>query len=252
MEHHRKLVNRIQYVHTTEFHNQKAAKEILPHVFDLVNPVSVIDIGCGTGSWLAVAKKLGVQKVRGVDGIYVDDSLFEIAFEEFTQHDLTLPLDLGQKYDLAISLEVAEHLPANSANTFVDTLTSHSNLILFSAAIPGQGGQHHYNEQWPSYWQEKFSKKNYYAFDILRDKLWNSDKIDWWYKQNIILFAKKEYSTVLGPPTKQIISKVHPELFNLKVHNHPIGNKRKSKKLNNPSLLSLISRIQNKWKSINQ
>lgn len=207
-------MSKINYTHTEEIHNTSAAKEVLPYIFSLIHPKSVIDVGCGTGSWLKIAKEMGIDKVTGIDGIYVDQDLLSISPQEFTLHDLTLPLDQATKYDLAICLEVAEHLPEESAGNLIKILTSHSDIILFSAAIPGQGGQFHINEQWPDYWQVKFADKGYIAFDLLRDKFWDNEKVEWWYKQNMLVYARPEKAQVLGSkPGDKIKFIVHPELL---------------------------------------
>ncbi|MNG06715.1 hypothetical protein D3C84_899730 [compost metagenome] len=139
----------------------------------------------------------------------------------FLQHDLTKSLQLNKKFDLAISLEVAEHLPESAANIIVETLTNHSDCILFSAAVPGQGGQYHINEQWPEYWHQKFKSKDYLAYDVLRNEFWNNEKIFWWYKQNIILYAKKGVFKDSELQSSEIVNAiVHPELYRKKI-THP-------------------------------
>lgn len=210
-------LNEIKYQHNHLNHNQLAAKEILPFIFKKFNPNSLIDIGCGTGTWTNVAKTLGIKNIIGVDGIKADHSLFEIQADEFILHDLTTPLNLNTQFDMALCLEVAEHLPKSASNNIVDILTQHSNLILFSAAIPGQGGQFHINEQWPSYWQELFEKKGYKTYDLCRMKFWNNKNVNWWYKQNLILFAKNELKNEEQFLVKgEINSLIHPELYHKK------------------------------------
>jgi cyclopropane fatty-acyl-phospholipid synthase-like methyltransferase len=210
----------IKYIHTERMHNTQAALEILPFVFQYHKPKSVLDIGCGNGSWLKAAIDLGVERVTGVDGIQVDDHQLNISKNDFLQHDLTRPLQLNKKFDLAISLEVAEHLPESAANNMVHILTTHSDCVLFSAAIPGQGGQYHVNEQWPEYWHQKFKAKGYLAYDIIRNEFWNNLNVFWWYKQNIVLYAKKEiFENTTLKHTDIVNSFVHPELFRKKITN---------------------------------
>jgi SAM-dependent methyltransferase len=205
----------INYFHTEHYHNTASAEEVLPFVIDLVSPLSIIDIGCGTGSWLKVAKKLGITDIKGIDGIHVDNKILCIEEKEFLQQNLTLPLDLGRKYDLAISLEVAEHLPQEAADNFVELLARHSDIILFSAAVPGQGGQFHLNEQWPIYWQAKFKLLGYYPYDLLRDHFWENEKVNWWYKQNMFLYAKPGIEALAGyNSANKIRILIHPELLN--------------------------------------
>ncbi|MCS5489022.1 class I SAM-dependent methyltransferase [Algoriphagus limi] len=207
----------IKYIHTKETHNEKAPDLILPIVFDFFSPNSILDIGCGIGTWLSVAKKLGFRDVKGVDGDYVDRKLLGkyLIDEEFVSHDLTQPIDLGKKFDLCICLEVAEHLPESAADTLVECLKRHSEIILFSAAIPGQGGQNHLNEQWPVYWAEKFSKHSYVFLDIIRPLIWNNPNVDFWYKQNIFLVVKDSNELASKFPSSSL-SLVHPELYETK------------------------------------
>jgi len=209
----------VNYIHSKEIHNTAAAEEVLPYLFTLINPRSVADIGTGTGSWLAVAKSCGATTILGVDGIKVESSMLCIPENTFVQADLTGPVCFSQTYDLAICLEVAEHLPAAAADQLVSTLASCSDILLFSAAIPGQGGQAHLNEQWPEYWQEKFRKHQLYPVDILRERFWDNPRVDWWYKQNMLLYMTKERAATLGlKVVERLPHYIHPELLALKLH----------------------------------
>jgi hypothetical protein len=131
----------------------------------------------------------GVEDYCGIDAAHLDQSMLEIPAERFSTHDLRKPLQLGRTFDLAVSLEVAEHLPADSADAFVESLTRLADIVLFSAAIPHQGGEEHLNEQWPDYWEAKFTARGYQAIDCLRTRLWDSANVDWWYAQNMMFFA---------------------------------------------------------------
>ena len=136
---------------------RRSARVVVPLVLELVRARSVVDVGCGDGTWLSVFREHGVEDVRGIDGDYVDRAELQIPRERFHPHDLTRPLELGHTFDLAVSLEVAEHLPPESADDFVTSLTRHAPIVLFSAAAPYQGGQNHVNEQWPAYWAARFA-----------------------------------------------------------------------------------------------
>ena len=175
---------------------RSSAKEIIPLLLELMQPVgpqSVVDVGCGTGSWLAAFQKLGIADCLGIDGDYVDRTLLEIPLNQFQSRDLKQPLQLERKFDLAISLEVAEHLPSTCAENFVNSLTKLAPVILFSAAIPFQGGVEHVNEQWPQYWVYYFGQNGFAVIDCLRKKIWNNEKVEPWYAQNILVFVKQEY-----------------------------------------------------------
>lgn len=186
---------------------------MVPIVMKMVNPSSVLDVGCGTGTWLKIFEECGVKDYLGIDGEYVDLSMLKIPNNRFRPEDLSKPVDLNRKFDLVVSLEVAEHIPESSADVFIETLSKHGNVQLFSAAIPGQGGQHHINEQWPEYWEKKFNDHGFYFHDIIRPIIWNNERIDYWYKQNIFLVNKEK-------PTQKpflALSVVHPQLHQRKI-----------------------------------
>lgn len=182
----------------------KAAQYIVPDLVKLFKCKSVLDLGCGTGEWLLEWKKSGVKDILGVDGDYVDRKTLKISGNEFSVHNLETPFDAGRKFDFAMSVEVAEHLPEEAADNFVTSLTRHSDIIMFSAAVPGQVGTWHINEQWQEYWQKKFEAQGYETIDYVRKKWWLNPHIVWWYRQNIFLYIKKDTWTH------------HPELLKLR------------------------------------
>ena len=201
-----------KYIHNNKDHNFNAAKQVVPYIVDLIRPTSVIDVGCGTGTWLKVFHDNGVSQIQGVEGDYLDKKLLVIDESLVIRADLEKHLNINRVFDLVVSLEVAEHLKEDSASTFVDSLTSLGKIILFSAAIPGQGGQNHINEQWPTYWQNLFSKKGYYFSDIVRKKFWNNSAVDVFYKQNMFLICHESEQQRI-PRTDTLLNIVHPELF---------------------------------------
>jgi SAM-dependent methyltransferase len=189
----------------------------MPIVLGHLSVASVLDVGCGTGTWLATLLTLGVEDVIGIDGDYVDRALLEIPSERFLPLDLTHPFDLGRKFDLAISVEVAEHLPAAAADKFVDSLVRHAPAVLFSAAIPGQGGIDHVNEQWPEYWAERFASHGFLAVDAIRPRIWTDVRVAFWHAQNSILYVREtEVSESLRPHVVDdlgLLAVVHPRQF---------------------------------------
>ncbi|HEY5326741.1 MAG TPA: class I SAM-dependent methyltransferase [Mucilaginibacter sp.] len=208
----------VNYKHDPAIHNFSAAKQVLPFLLKLKPVDSILDIGCGTGTWLAIAKELGVKETIGVDGVDLSPEDLKIPVDNFIKRDLTGSIDLNKKFDMLLCLEVAEHLPEEFAKTLIDTLTRHSDFIIFSAAIPGQGGQNHLNEQWPDYWQKLFYDKGYYPSESLRYYLWNNKQIEWWYRQNIMIYAPKDILTVLNLPiSEEVKSLIHPDLFEEKL-----------------------------------
>jgi SAM-dependent methyltransferase len=198
----------------------RSAQEIVPLIIEMAEPRSVVDVGCGTGTWLAVFRELGVDDVCGVDGDYVDRGLLQIPHEKFVVRDLAKPFTLNRVFDLVVSLEVAEHLPLESAETFVSSLVELGPVILFSAAVPRQGGDHHVNEQWPEYWARQFRSKGYQGIDCVREKVWNNEHVAWWYAQNSVIYVRRESLERL-PHLKEeqrhvsaeILPLVHPRLY---------------------------------------
>ena len=194
------------YLHTENVHNLESPRHVVPEIVRQLQPKSVLDVGCGIGTWLKVFEEQGVVDILGLDGDHVDRSLLKINPNQFKVQNLLTTWDLSRKFDLVVSLEVAEHLPEHVSDSFVEALVKHGNSIVFSAAIPKQDGQNHLNEQWPSYWEEKFRKHGFYFHDVLRHLFWNNTKVQWWYSQNIFLLTKE-------PQLKPILSLVHPSLF---------------------------------------
>lgn len=168
-----------------------SAKRLIATMQPLLGASSVLDLGSGRGVWLGEWLNAGVAEVLGVDGDYVDQTRLAIPVKSFHATDLTKPLDLGRRYDLAQSLEVGEHLPTAASKTLVASLTSHSDRVLFSAAVTGQGGEFHINEQPLSFWQELFAAQGYTAFDCVRPKLKAAGDVEPWYKYNTILYVNQ-------------------------------------------------------------
>ncbi|SMG56525.1 methyltransferase domain-containing protein [Paraburkholderia susongensis] len=196
--------------------SESSAREVLPALFRYFKPRTMIDIGCGVGTWVKVAKELGVEFVLGVDGSYAIAGLV-IPEASFVPHDLGQPLGNLGRFDLAMSLEVAEHLDASRADGFVADLCGLSDAILFSAAIPHQGGADHRNENWPEYWATKFEKHGYVPLDFLREILWTNSKVEWWYRQNVLVFVRevvleKVFGRMERAPS-QYLTRIHPDLL---------------------------------------
>jgi SAM-dependent methyltransferase len=198
-----------------------AARTILEHVFTIAGDIqSVVDIGCGTGTWLTAATENGARQIVGVEGPWLDRSLLEIDSDCLVVTDLEQPISLPRRFDLAVSLEVAEHLSASRASSFVHDLCAASDLVLFSAAVPAQGGKHHINERFPSYWAQLFEEKDYLLFDCVRGPIWQDRRIPFWYRQNTLLFARQHSlpaQRVSAAHARQrampLLDCIHPELF---------------------------------------
>lgn len=178
------------FFESLRYGSHQSAQVIIPLILDWINPCSVVDVGCGDGTWLSAFQAYGVEDILGLDGSYVQPRILQIPHDFFVVKDLSQPISLGRTFDLAISLEVAEHLPEESASRFVESLTRLSEVVLFSAAIPHQGGTHHVNEQWPDYWIALFEARGYVAVDKLRKAIWNNANVQPWYAQNSFLFVR--------------------------------------------------------------
>ncbi len=191
-----------------------SANEILSIFFNYYRPQSIIDIGCGLGHWLKIAKDKGVDDIMGYDGHYVNTKALKIPKAHFQRHDFQYPLQT-KKFDLAITIEVAEHLPREKAKVFVKSLTDASDIILFSAAAPYQGGTNHVNEKSPAYWANFFKMEGFVCFDFLRDLLWDNTKVNYIYAQNILVFVQKVKKNIFLHQGLQ-------ETQNPKLQYHPI------------------------------
>lgn len=200
--------------------SQRSAREIIPLLLKLIHPKSVVDVGCGLGTWLSAFKEFGITECLGIDGDYINKNMLQIPQEEFLSFDLTSPLQIDRKFDLVVSLEVAEHLPVECAEIFIDSITKLGPVILFSAAIPFQGGVCHVNEQWPHYWLRYFKKNNYLVIDYLRKTVWDNENVEPYYAQNIFIFVKHDcidnyplLERELGNTHISQLAIVHPKIY---------------------------------------
>ena len=199
----------------------RSAFAVVPILIDLIRPNSVVDVGCGVGTWLTAFRENGVADILGIDGEYVDRKRLQIPEECFLSMDLSNPISqINRRFDLALCLEVAEHIPERSAGSLIDFITALSPVVFFSAAIPGQGGAGHVNEQWPDYWCRHFTDRGYQILDVIRPKIWNITQVEPWYCQNSFLYIQGAqlhcYPELLesgSRPAHLPLRVVHPELF---------------------------------------
>lgn len=166
-----------------------SARAIVPKLVDLLSPKSVLDVGCGAGAWCSIWVENGVPEVVGADGGYVDRERMLIDPAQFLAADLSQSFFAGRRFDLVVSLEVAEHIHASNADTFIDNLVSHGDIVLFSAAVPGQGGEFHVNEQPLQYWRDKFAQHGYQCFDPIRPLVRHDSSVAAWYRFNTLLYV---------------------------------------------------------------
>lgn len=174
----------------TDASSRHTAQRVTTFLRDHLAPDSVLDVGCARGGWLAAWQQAGAGTIHGLDGDYVERSQLAIPQDAFTSADLSGPVDLGRQFDLVQSLEVAEHIPPDSAETFVANLVRHSRgLVLFSAAPPGQGGEFHVNERPYDYWRGLFAGHGFSAYDPVRPFLAGDRAVSFWYRYNILLYV---------------------------------------------------------------
>lgn len=206
-------------------------------------PRAVVDVGCGRGTWLRAFKDHGSTQLLGVDGAWNSQ-------EQMIDQDIQfIPANLGEPskiqiegvFDLAMSLEVAEHVPANAAEGFVDLLTRLSDSVIFGAAYPSQGGANHVNEQRQTYWAEKFVARGYRPFDLFRPVIWGCPDVEYWYQQNTFLYVK-EGSTSFD----QVRRAGHTPITNLAFMEcvHPVLYRQKVTKLSLASSRTLRARMK--------
>ncbi len=198
---------------------EDAAALVVPLVMAMLPGLgSVVDIGCGAGHWLAAFARAGVEEILGLDGGETAAAL-AIPAARFRETDLTQPIRLPRRFDLSVSLEVAEHLPPTRGESFIADLCALADLVLFSAAIPGQGGTHHINERWPSHWAGLFADHGYRPLDVIRPRLWSERRIPFWYRQNVFIYANDSGRARLGAqahsgwPVDAASDLAHPDLY---------------------------------------
>jgi hypothetical protein len=196
----------------------QSARVVLPLLRRWLPFASMVDVGCGAGAWLRAAGELGVPELHGFDGPWVDRARLPQGVR-FISADLERGAGLQSRVDLAMSVEVAEHVSAQRAPGFINDLCDAADVVLFGAAIPGQGGEHHVNEQWPSYWARLFAERGYACFDCIRPAIWANDSVEIWYRQNVLVYVAPKAAvhftglTPVLPSEFGRLDVVHPQLW---------------------------------------
>lgn len=198
----------------------RSAHLILSYIKTHYSIHSIIDYGCGIGTWCIAAKELGVDEVCGIDSNLLNHDDLIGQHIEFRQLDIAQPIDLHRDFDMAMSMEVGEHLQTSVSDIYIKNLVRHTELVLFSAAVPGQEGLHHINEKPLSYWVEKFRTYDFLLLDVLRGIFWSNQDVEPWYRNNVVLFAHKSLANQMCqqfPSPPPITDIIHPELFERKI-----------------------------------
>jgi SAM-dependent methyltransferase len=208
--------------------SQGSAREVLAIVNRMLRPQSVVDVGCGIGTWLSVWAELGVTDLLGIDGEYVRAADLMIPRDKFRAMNLEkVHPPYERQFELVESLEVAEHLSQEKAEEFVAFLCWLGPVVLFSAAIPYQDGEHHVNEQWPEYWAELFSRQGYAVVDAIRPLIWENPRVAYYYAQNALVFVRSDRDDLLkkvraGNNEATALARVHPRKWHEKNEEKPI------------------------------
>jgi len=195
---------------------------VLFRSLDIVHPETAVDVGCGHGAWARVLLDHGIDTL-GVDGDYVDRAALLIPPDRFVARDLARGFNLDRTFDLAISMEVGEHLPPGWTDGFVQELTRIAPVVLFSAAIPMQGGTQHVNERWQSEWAARFAARGYDVFDVVRPRVWTDSDVEMWYSQNTLLYVRGDLVAGLELPERaRLVDVVHPQTYTKAIaYRHP-------------------------------
>jgi SAM-dependent methyltransferase len=191
-----------------------SASIIVPHLVAAFRPRSVVDFGCGLGDWLAEFSRNGCPDVIGYEGYWVPAEHVQIDKDRLRRFDLGMKTYITDRFDLAICLETAEHITPDDADVLLNTLTTCSDVVVFSAAIPQQGGYMHINERYQSYWVAKYHERGFFALDLIRPAIWGDTRVCWWYQQNLLVYvnksAAKRYELTQRPFMADV---VHPFLY---------------------------------------
>ena len=178
-----------EYLQASSLQSARAITQIL---YKHLQPASVLDLGCGCGAWLTAFQEQGVKDYLGVEGNYARKHRFLIPLEKVRFLDVGKPLELGRKFSLAVSLEVGEHLVPKASKLLVENLVNHADIVYFSSAVVGQGGENHVNERPLEAWRSDFSEHGYICFDAIRPLIEKIHSIEPWYRYNGLIYARND------------------------------------------------------------
>ena len=188
------IYNSDYYESTMEGPAVRSAGTIANSILNDCKATCVIDVGCGTGALLGALRDRGCE-VFGLE--YSEAALKYCRSRRLNVAKFDLERDVfndNRTFDVAVSMEVAEHLPEMVADRYVDLLTRLSQVIVFTAAPPGQGGADHVNEQPPSYWISKFQQRGFKHVEELsqrwRESWEAAGDVEGWYHQNLMIFRQ--------------------------------------------------------------
>jgi SAM-dependent methyltransferase len=191
----------------------RSARALLGHLFAHWKPASIVDFGAGVGTWLAAARELGVAELAAIDGDWVKAKPKVDPAIPYFHADLERPVRIDRRFELAMSVEVAEHLHPARARSFVEDLTLAADVVLFGAAMRDQGGTNHVNEQDQGYWIALFAERGWGCIDFFRAPFWRSTEVEPWYVQNTFMFVRRGHPAESAIPSVPLIEVHHPRLL---------------------------------------
>jgi SAM-dependent methyltransferase len=151
-------------------------------------PASVLDIGCGIGAYLLLFRQHGAARILGVDGIPANATA--LPDDAYQVRDLALPLEFDGSFDIVVCVEVAEHLDARHADVLLDSITRHAGqVIVFSAAEPGQPGHGHINCAPIAQWLGMLAVRGWYP-ELVDSLGMRSLATMSWFRRNLVVLRR--------------------------------------------------------------
>ncbi|MEI6239972.1 MAG: methyltransferase domain-containing protein [Planctomycetia bacterium] len=188
-----------------------SARRILSILREHYDFETVCDVGTGIGTWLRAAHELGKVALVGFDGPWAVEHPARCPAAAFFPVDLNEKITVTDRFDLVISVEVAEHLDPARGPGFVHDLCRAGDVVLFSAALPRQPGDGHVNCRSHAYWVDLFRQQGYVCLDLFRPRVWHDPAVEPWYAQNCFLFVNATQRERFGDvPVAALFDVYHP------------------------------------------
>jgi SAM-dependent methyltransferase len=176
----------------------KLAEWFVPLLRDTFQFQSLLDVGCGTGHYLLACQKSGVADVFGIEGSPHAFKHLLVANSLVVKHDLRQPYTFNRRWDVVLSIEVAEHIDDVDTGNYVKILCDGGDIVIITAAPLGQGGTRHINEHSREWWTEKFAVAGYGYDKESTEKLIQGSRkakaankhVTSWFEPNIMVFRR--------------------------------------------------------------
>ncbi len=175
---------------------RKWENKIGEYLYEELKPNSVLDLGCGVGSYLEGFLNAGCKNLLGIELSFSDVEKYIV--EDIRSHiiegDVTTSLNLNRKFDCVISFEVGEHIAPYGTEKFIDNLILCSDrYIILTAAPPGQRGTGHINLRSKDFWIESIVSKGFLYREDLVEKYrvkWKEFNVEKYILNNLMVFKK--------------------------------------------------------------